>query len=64
MMSTNPLLGIGKWMTKSCNNTYGFICNRDLGEFLPLLMPEVKPKNIQNVKTIAWFPSEEHRMTL
>lgn len=41
-MSTNPLLGIGKWLPKSCNNTYGFICNRDLGEFMPLLLAKVK----------------------
>lgn len=53
MMSTKPLLGVGKWLPKPCNNTYGFICNRDLGEFMPLLWPEVKNENIQN-KQIAW----------
>lgn len=46
MMSTSPLLGLGKWLPKSCNNTNGFICNRDLGEFLPLLLVKEKNNNV------------------
>lgn len=45
-MTTNPLLGIGKWLIRSCNDTYGFICNRNLGEFIPFLLSEVKRKGI------------------
>ncbi|CAJ1072733.1 macrophage mannose receptor 1-like isoform X1 [Xyrichtys novacula] len=30
VMNRNPSLGIGKWFIKSCNDTNGFICNRNL----------------------------------
>lgn len=26
--------GIGKWLIKSCNSTYGFVCTRKIGQFL------------------------------
>ncbi|KAM7379550.1 hypothetical protein PAMP_005096 [Pampus punctatissimus] len=30
LISNNPTLGIGKWIFKSCNDTNGYICARDL----------------------------------
>merc|ERR1719419_714403 len=29
-MTSNPTLGIGKWMIKSCNDTNGFVCLKKL----------------------------------
>uniref|UniRef100_A0A3P9CYR3 Mannose receptor, C type 1b n=1 Tax=Maylandia zebra TaxID=106582 RepID=A0A3P9CYR3_9CICH len=30
VINTKPLIGIGKWIQKSCNDTNGFICHRNL----------------------------------
>ncbi|XP_030606959.1 macrophage mannose receptor 1-like isoform X2 [Archocentrus centrarchus] len=30
VMSSSPALGIGKWMIKSCNDTNGYVCQRNL----------------------------------
>uniref|UniRef100_A0A671TZA4 Mannose receptor, C type 1b n=1 Tax=Sparus aurata TaxID=8175 RepID=A0A671TZA4_SPAAU len=30
MMTSSPTIGAGKWLSKSCNDTYGYICNRNL----------------------------------
>ncbi|XP_042285556.1 macrophage mannose receptor 1-like isoform X1 [Thunnus maccoyii] len=30
LMTSNPTLGIGKWMIKSCNDTNGFVCLKKL----------------------------------
>uniref|UniRef100_A0A3B4GF48 Macrophage mannose receptor 1-like n=1 Tax=Pundamilia nyererei TaxID=303518 RepID=A0A3B4GF48_9CICH len=30
VINTKPLVGIGKWIQKSCNDTNGFICHRNL----------------------------------
>ncbi|KAM4727472.1 macrophage mannose receptor 1-like [Anableps anableps] len=30
VINTNPTLGIGKWVPKSCNDTNGFICLKDM----------------------------------
>lgn len=65
MMSTNPLLGVGKWLPKACNSTYRFVCNRDLGEFMSLQIPEVKYCIYEtNSMTSSWFPTEKHRVAL
>ncbi|XP_076601688.1 macrophage mannose receptor 1b [Chaetodon auriga] len=37
VMSTSPTLGTGKWLIKSCNDTNGFICHRNLD-------PNIQPK--------------------
>ncbi|XP_044077015.1 macrophage mannose receptor 1-like [Siniperca chuatsi] len=35
VINTNPSLGIGKWITKSCNDTNGFVCLRNVDPSLP-----------------------------
>ncbi|XP_037537284.1 macrophage mannose receptor 1-like [Nematolebias whitei] len=35
VMNTNPLMGIGIWIAKSCNDTYGFICMQNVDQSLP-----------------------------
>ncbi|XP_018531719.1 macrophage mannose receptor 1 isoform X2 [Lates calcarifer] len=35
VINTNPLLGIGKWIPKSCNDTNGFICLRNVDPAFP-----------------------------
>ncbi|XP_035764283.1 macrophage mannose receptor 1-like [Neolamprologus brichardi] len=35
VINTKPLLGIGKWIEKSCNDTNGFICHRNLDTSQP-----------------------------
>uniref|UniRef100_A0A665X444 Macrophage mannose receptor 1-like n=1 Tax=Echeneis naucrates TaxID=173247 RepID=A0A665X444_ECHNA len=30
LMNSNPVLAIGKWFIKSCNDTNGFVCSRNL----------------------------------
>lgn len=32
-MASTQVFGIGKWFIRSCNNTYGFVCQQNLGEF-------------------------------
>ena len=31
-MTTDPNIGIGKWTKRSCNDTIGFVCGRNVGE--------------------------------
>lgn len=38
VMSTNTGQGFGKWLIKACNNTYGFVCTRKVGQFLPCVL--------------------------
>uniref|UniRef100_A0A4W6EZB1 Mannose receptor, C type 1b n=1 Tax=Lates calcarifer TaxID=8187 RepID=A0A4W6EZB1_LATCA len=35
VMNSNPTLGTGKWLIKSCNDTNGYICLRNLDTSLP-----------------------------
>uniref|UniRef100_A0A3B4GAH8 Macrophage mannose receptor 1-like n=1 Tax=Pundamilia nyererei TaxID=303518 RepID=A0A3B4GAH8_9CICH len=35
VINTKPLIGIGKWIQKSCNDTNGFICHRNLDTSQP-----------------------------
>ncbi|XP_039873788.1 macrophage mannose receptor 1-like isoform X1 [Simochromis diagramma] len=35
VINTKPLVGIGKWIQKSCNDTNGFICHRNLDTSQP-----------------------------
>ncbi|KAM8728446.1 macrophage mannose receptor 1-like [Acanthopagrus schlegelii] len=35
VINTNPLLGIGKWIPKSCNDTNGYICHQDVDPSWP-----------------------------
>ncbi|XP_035526281.1 macrophage mannose receptor 1-like [Morone saxatilis] len=35
VINTNPSFGIGKWIQKSCNDTNGFICHRNVDPHLP-----------------------------
>uniref|UniRef100_A0A669C0I4 Mannose receptor, C type 1b n=1 Tax=Oreochromis niloticus TaxID=8128 RepID=A0A669C0I4_ORENI len=35
VINTKPLVGIGKWILKSCNDTNGFICHRNLDTSQP-----------------------------
>lgn len=37
VMTTRSSFGVGKWLIKSCNDTYGFVCHKNISEFLPLL---------------------------
>ncbi|XP_049454403.1 macrophage mannose receptor 1b [Epinephelus fuscoguttatus] len=40
VMTSNPTLGTGKWIVKSCNDTNGFVCLRDLD---PNIQPQPDP---------------------
>lgn len=33
-MTSNSVIGLGKWLVKSCNDTNGYICHRNVGEFI------------------------------
>ncbi|XP_076601189.1 macrophage mannose receptor 1-like [Chaetodon auriga] len=35
VINTNPSLGAGKWISKSCNDTNGYICHRNVDSSLP-----------------------------
>ncbi|XP_041804377.1 macrophage mannose receptor 1-like [Chelmon rostratus] len=35
VMTTNPKSGIGKWTKKSCNDTTGYVCHRDVDPSMP-----------------------------
>uniref|UniRef100_A0A3Q3KWV0 Mannose receptor, C type 1b n=1 Tax=Mastacembelus armatus TaxID=205130 RepID=A0A3Q3KWV0_9TELE len=37
LMTSSPKIGIGKWLIKSCNDSNGFVCHRDLD-------PNIQPK--------------------
>ncbi|XP_063741471.1 macrophage mannose receptor 1-like isoform X2 [Eleginops maclovinus] len=39
-LSTNPDFGIGKWIKKSCNDTSGYVCLRNVDPSLPEPEPE------------------------
>ncbi|KAI3374792.1 hypothetical protein L3Q82_021350, partial [Scortum barcoo] len=41
VMTSSPSLGIGKWLIKSCNETYGFVCLRNLEQSIT---PKPEPK--------------------
>lgn len=46
VMSNNAVQGFGKWLIKACNNTYGFVCTRKVGQFLVFfLFSYLKDKN-------------------
>ncbi|XP_075877945.1 macrophage mannose receptor 1-like [Nelusetta ayraudi] len=68
VMSTNPLLGIGKWLPKSCNNTYGFICNRDLDpsitaqpDTIPVIYVTLGNDSLKVVtKTLTWEDAKKN----
>lgn len=34
VINTDPALGIGKWTPTPCNDTNGFICLQNVGEFV------------------------------
>nr|XP_020447068.1 macrophage mannose receptor 1-like [Monopterus albus] len=40
VMGSSPTTGIGKWLTKSCNDTNGFVCHRNLD---PNTQPQPEP---------------------
>nr|XP_040027916.1 macrophage mannose receptor 1-like [Gasterosteus aculeatus aculeatus] len=40
VVNSNPALGVGKWSIRSCNDTNGFICIRDVD---PNLQPQTEP---------------------
>lgn len=46
VMTGNPTFGTGKWVVKSCNDTNGFVCVRNVGKFLPFAF-----KNCLRLKT-------------
>uniref|UniRef100_UPI003AAF93A9 macrophage mannose receptor 1-like n=1 Tax=Centroberyx gerrardi TaxID=166262 RepID=UPI003AAF93A9 len=35
LMSSSPALGIGKWISKSCNDTNGYVCLRNVDPTIP-----------------------------
>lgn len=37
-MSSSSAFGVGKWLIKSCNDTNGYICHKDISEFKLLLV--------------------------
>ncbi|XP_034038866.1 macrophage mannose receptor 1-like [Thalassophryne amazonica] len=43
LVTNNPLLGIGKWIIKSCNDTNGFICHRNVDPSFPLRQDPLVP---------------------
>ncbi|XP_068197546.1 macrophage mannose receptor 1-like isoform X2 [Antennarius striatus] len=43
MMTSKLTLGIGKWLTKSCNDTYGFVCVQNLDPRIPSLPDKTLP---------------------
>ncbi|XP_028988342.1 macrophage mannose receptor 1 [Betta splendens] len=45
IMASSPNSGLGKWLIKSCNNTNGFICHRDLD-------PNIKAQPETTIPTI------------
>ncbi|KAG7523935.1 hypothetical protein JOB18_004764 [Solea senegalensis] len=43
VMNSHPAIGVGKWMTKSCNDTNGFVCTRNLDPSIPAPPEPVVP---------------------
>ncbi|XP_056277834.1 macrophage mannose receptor 1-like [Pseudoliparis swirei] len=35
LMNTNPIIGIGKWIKRSCNDTNGYVCLRNVDISIP-----------------------------
>ncbi|XP_029970822.1 macrophage mannose receptor 1-like isoform X2 [Salarias fasciatus] len=44
-VSTSSSNGVGKWVIRSCNDSYGFICQKDIDPTIPA-QPEVVESNI------------------
>ncbi|XP_013873795.1 macrophage mannose receptor 1 isoform X2 [Austrofundulus limnaeus] len=69
VINTNPSLGIGKWIPKSCNDTNGFICLQKIDSSLPV-SPEPTPSSnyikilndsIKLVpKNMSWDEAKKH----
>ncbi|KAF7668435.1 hypothetical protein LDENG_00014620 [Lucifuga dentata] len=44
VMNSNPTIGIGKWLIRSCNDTNGFVCLRNVDPLIPASADPVIPK--------------------
>ncbi|KAM9322716.1 macrophage mannose receptor 1-like isoform 2-T2 [Pholidichthys leucotaenia] len=69
VINTNPLLGTGKWIKKSCNATNGFICLRNLDPSQPDSTEPTTPTNYikilnDSIKVITqqmdWDAAQKH----
>uniref|UniRef100_UPI003AAC2783 macrophage mannose receptor 1-like n=1 Tax=Centroberyx gerrardi TaxID=166262 RepID=UPI003AAC2783 len=43
VMTSSPVLGIGKWIAKSCNDTNGYICLRNVDPSIPAITESTTP---------------------
>lgn len=53
VMNSNAGQSIGKWLIKSCNETYGFVCTRKVGQFLLCVFVS---KRTKWKKQFVWQP--------
>uniref|UniRef100_A0A3Q0R9F3 Mannose receptor, C type 1b n=1 Tax=Amphilophus citrinellus TaxID=61819 RepID=A0A3Q0R9F3_AMPCI len=47
VINTEPVLGIGKWIQKSCNDSHGFVCHRKVGELISTPEPTTSTNYIK-----------------
>lgn len=55
-MSNNAGQGFGKWLIKACNNTYGFVCTRKVGQF-PVFVSKRQKLNDSSLDNILRYIS-------
>ncbi|KAM7400356.1 hypothetical protein PAMA_004850 [Pampus argenteus] len=69
VMSSNPTVGIGKWIIKNCNNTNGYVCGRDLDpnilsqedQTVPNMYVSVGNDSIKAVtQNLTWDDAKRH----
>ncbi|XP_069548054.1 macrophage mannose receptor 1-like [Brachyistius frenatus] len=68
VINTSPIFGIGKWTTKSCNDTNGFVCLRDVDPSLPDSPEPTTPNYLQilndSIKVVPqqmnWDAAKKH----
>uniref|UniRef100_A0AAZ1WXN7 Mannose receptor, C type 1b n=1 Tax=Oreochromis aureus TaxID=47969 RepID=A0AAZ1WXN7_OREAU len=58
-----PLVGIGKWIQKSCNDTNGFICHRNLGESISTPWPVATQLQLQLHQTLSSYSKTTKNLT-
>nr|XP_046265197.1 macrophage mannose receptor 1-like [Scatophagus argus] len=69
VMSSSSILGIGKWLIRSCNDTYGFVCLRNVDPNIPSQSDTIIPSiyvpvandSIKAVtKNLTWEDAKKH----
>ncbi|XP_067462383.1 macrophage mannose receptor 1-like [Thunnus thynnus] len=69
VINTSPVLGIGKWIPKSCNDTNGFVCHRNVDKALPdspdsTTSPDYVKMVNDSIKVVSqkmtWGEAKEH----